>query len=149
MRRLFTRVTLASIAVAAAMLLASPTQQPEHPALPLQAGQVEFRYVLQGEAPYFLPDGAQVQILVEPDVPAPGVTLRGFLEAQPVPEIDPEISIMDCRIVTQERLDGDQFLLTEECKWKGGGVERRRFLALQKGDGPAQGWMYRLAESDS
>lgn len=62
--------------------------------------------------------------------------------------IDPEISIMDCRIVAQERLNGDQFLLTEECAWKGGRVERRRFLALRRDDGPLRGWLYQLAESD-
>jgi len=64
------------------------------------------------------------------------------------PSIDSEISIMDCRIVAQERLSGDQFLLTEECAWKGGRLERRRFLALRRDDGPLRGWLYRLAESD-
>jgi hypothetical protein len=62
--------------------------------------------------------------------------------------IDPEISIVDCRIVAKQRLNDDRFLLTEECRWKGGGIERRRFFAFRKGDGPSQGWMYRLAESD-
>jgi len=65
-----------------------------------------------------------------------------------IPEIDPEISLMDCRIVTTDRIDHDQFLLTEECVRKGGQVERRRFSAFRKGDGPSQGWMYQLADSD-
>jgi hypothetical protein len=64
------------------------------------------------------------------------------------PAVDPEISAMDCRIVAKERVSGDRFLLTEECTWKGGRVEQHRFTALRKGDGPSQGWMYQLAESD-
>ena len=64
------------------------------------------------------------------------------------PPTDSQISVMDCRIVAQERLSGDRFLLTEECAWRGGRVERRRFLALRRDDGPLRGWLYRLAESD-
>ena len=64
-------------------------------------------------------------------------------------EFDRGISAMECRIVATEWVDGDRFLLTEVCAWKGGRVERRRFLAFRKGDGPTQGWMYHLTESDT
>jgi hypothetical protein len=139
MRRMLNRATVALMAVAAVMLFAHPTQPPERPAFRLQVGQGYATLVLRND----------LRQLSQDDVRQLQVNLQHLLEAQRVEDIDPDISIMDCRIVAQERLSGDQFLLTEECAWKGGGVERRRFLALRKGDGPSQGWMYRLAESDS
>jgi hypothetical protein len=148
MRRWLIRVTLASIAVAAATLFTRPTQPPERPAFTLQLGQMHVQYVLPGEMPRFLSGDDFLHVLPERRLRLSEVDLRRLLSEVPVPEIDPEISVMDCRIVANERLSGDRFLLTEECTWKGGRVERRRFTALQKSDGPSQGWMYQLAESD-
>ena len=111
MRRILIGVTLASIALAAAIILSWPDQQ---------------------------------SVFRTPRILGT-ITVQSQLNP---PEIDTEISAMNCRIVAKERLDGDRFMLTEECAWKGGRVERRRFLALRKDDGPSQGWMYRLAESD-
>jgi len=85
-----------------------------------------------------------------PNIESPRI-LGTLVFGSPVgpPAIDTEISAMDCRIVAMERHVDDQFLLTEECTWKNGRVERRRFLALPRSDGPSRGWMYRLAESDA
>ena len=97
MRRILIGVTLATIALAAAIILSWPGQQSV------------FR--------------------------TPGILGAITIESQlNPPEIDAEISAMNCRIVAKERLDGDRFLLTEECAWNGGRVERRRFLAFRKGD---------------
>jgi len=112
MRRILIGVTLASIALAAAILWSRPDPSPDFHTLRI-------------------------------------VGTMHVQSQMDLPQIDPEISAMDCRIVAKERLNGDRFLLTEECAWKGGHVERRRFLALRKGDGPSQGWMYQLVESDT
>jgi len=93
MRRILIGVTLASIALAAAILWSRPDPQSDF-RTPRILGTIN------------------VQSQLNP------------------PEIDTEISAMNCRIVAKERFDGDQFLLTEECTWKGGRVEQRRFLAF-------------------
>jgi hypothetical protein len=137
MRRIPFGAILASIALAAAMLFARPTQPPERPAFTLQIGQTYAIFTSRND----------LRQLSREDLHRLEVNLRGLLERRSQ-EIDREISVMNCRIVAQERLSGDQFLLTEECAWKGGRIERRRFYASRKGDGPSQGWMYQLAESD-
>ncbi len=149
MRRRLLGATLTSIAVAAVMLFARPTQPPDGLAFRLQLGQISVRYVSRDELPLFLPDDELLRILPERNLRPSEVDLRRLLSEVPAgPEIDHQISAMDCRIVAKERLSGDRFLLTEKCVWKGGRVEQRRFTAVQKSDGPSQGWMYRLAESD-
>jgi hypothetical protein len=149
MRRRLLRATLTSIAVAAVTLFARPTQPPDGLAFRLEIGQISVRHVSKDELPLFLPNDQLLHILPERTLRPSDVNLRRLLSEVPAsPEIDHQISAMDCRIVAKERLGGDRFLLTEECRWKGGRVEQRRFTALRKGDGPSQGWMYKLAESD-
>jgi hypothetical protein len=140
MRRILASATLASIALAAAMLFTRPTQPPERPAFALQVGQTDGLWISRND----------LRQLSDYDLQRLKVNLLSLLGADGprIQKIDPGISAMDCRIVAQERLSDDQFLLTEECAWKGGRVERRPFYAFRKGDGPSQGWMYQLAKSD-
>jgi hypothetical protein len=140
MRRMLIGVTVAAAALAAAVLLS----QPEPPTDP-NTGKLEVR------------DAQGLLFSIEPRRPSEeelrqwAATLQRMQDEGQfsAPPIDTDISIMEFRIVAQERIDGDAYLLTEVCAWKGGRVEQRRFLALQRNDGPLRGWMYQLAESDT
>lgn len=56
-------------------------------------------------------------------------------------DIDPGIAFMSCGITEQEPTTDGRFLLTEECVWKNGRVERRRFPGVRVEDGTSYGWM--------
>lgn len=57
--------------------------------------------------------------------------------------LDPGISLMTCGIVEEKPIADGRFLLTEECVWKNGRVERRRFQGVRVEDGASYGWMIR------
>ena len=123
MRRILIGVTLASIALAAAIV----ANRPDRP-------------MDRGATRVFI-DGMEVQLIGD-------ANLFRILLNEPVYR-RPDISAMDCRIVGEERLRGDRYLLTEECAWKDGRVERRRFQGLRRQDGSSYGWLIQPRESET
>jgi len=132
MRRILIGVTLASIALAAAILLSRSDPPTENRPFRIELTELDEAQRLSLEA--------DLQRLQD----------AGAIYFDPrISPIDPGISAMDCRVVTEEPLGGNRFLLTEECTWRGVVVEQRRFQAFRKEDGPSYGWMYRPTESDT
>ena len=129
MRRILIGMTLASIVAAAAIFLSQFDRRSDH----TETERFRFEWnQAQGE-----------------DWPEELEHLLLEAERLRVLQNDPKMSLVDCRVVAEEPLGGNRFLLTEECAVRGVVVERRRFPAFRKEDGSSYGWMYRPTESDT